>query len=45
MSENGGIGGLTPDEELELDDLLNGPHKACTCPSHTPDESEQKRGR
>lgn len=28
---DGGIGGLTPDEETELSDLLNGPHKACTC--------------
>lgn len=27
----GGIGGLTPAEEAEASDLLNGPHKACTC--------------
>lgn len=28
---DGGIGGLTPAEDVELNDLLNGPHKACEC--------------
>lgn len=28
---DGGIGGLTPGEEAELSDLLNGAHKTCEC--------------
>lgn len=28
---DGGIGGLTPAEDAELSDLLNGPHKLCEC--------------
>ena len=30
---DGGIGGLTPAEDAELSDLLNGPHKVCECGS------------
>lgn len=28
---DGGIGGLTPGEEAELSDLLNGEHRICEC--------------
>lgn len=48
---DGGIGGLTAGEERELDDLLNGPHKACacggdgTCACGRPSDARAARGR